>query len=90
MIQDIIIMLCEVILGYSLFHQVRANTINKRCDIKSTTSILSACALFIIGLCTLSVGLWLTFLAHVVVSGLWLVIFYQRFKYKKNKLRKVK
>jgi len=88
MIQDIIIMLCEMILGYSLFHQVMANHKKRKCDIKSTTSMLASIALFIIGICTLSVGLWLTFLAHCVISALWSIIFYQRFQYKK--IKKVK
>jgi hypothetical protein len=78
-------MLCECILAYSLWHQIRANTKKKKCDTTSTTSTLSALALFIIGLCTLSVGLWLTFIAHVVVSVEWLTIFVQRLKYKRIK-----
>jgi len=85
MIQDVIIMLCEVILAYSLGHQIKANIKKKKCDTTSTTSILSALALFVIGLCTLSVGLWLTFMAHIVVSFEWVAIFVQRLRYKNRK-----
>lgn len=74
---------------YSLWHQIGANIKKEKCDTTSTTSMLSALAMFIIGICTLSIGLWLTFIAHMVICTEWVTIFTQRFKYKKSKLKRV-
>ncbi|MFA6547978.1 MAG: hypothetical protein WCT11_03510 [Candidatus Magasanikbacteria bacterium] len=82
--QDIVIMIVSVVLSLALVPQVYYGFKEKKGPIAFMTSVPTFLGLYVICFAYFTLGLYLSAVIGMVTSTLWLVLFIQRWVYKKD------
>ena len=79
--QDITIMICTILFGYSLIPQIYHGFKHKKGTITFQTSLIISIGLLIVAYTFFTLGMIASSLINVVMASFWGILLFQRIKY---------
>lgn len=82
--QDTAVFIGTLSLSYGLAFQVYRNFKMKKCEVEPRTSLISAVGVVLICISLATLHLPYSAIINGIIAGLWVILFIQRFVYKKT------